>query len=266
MKLLKKFVLKALRMFGLDAARLGPDILIMRKNADRLVRDRVLSDFLLWNHLGSLLKRFEINCVIDVGANVGQYAQGLRGLGYEGYIVSFEPVRELYEKLLEVSRNDAQWIVHPFALGSRAFRTQIHITRGPVFSSFLKPNLASEELFGDVAKVSRMEEVEVRRLDSVLDEVSDHIQNPRIFLKMDTQGYDLEVFSGLGEQLQKVTCLQSEVSAIPIYEGMPRLLEAITRFESHGFEITGLFPVTREGITWRVIEFDCIMVRTASLL
>jgi hypothetical protein len=81
---------------------------------------------------------------------------------------------------------------------------------------------------------------------------------------MDTQGFDLEVFRGLGERAQDVVGLQSEVALLLIYEGMPRMPEALATYEAAGFEITGFFPITREP-DGRVIEYDCVMVRASEL-
>jgi hypothetical protein len=77
---------------------------------------------------------------------------------------------------------------------------------------------------------------------------------------MDTQGYDLQVFAGVGDALRSVVALQSEISAVPIYQGMPHLTESIARFEAAGFGIAGLFPVSREK-SLRIIEYDCLMVK-----
>lgn len=266
MRLYKRFVIKAFKMFGFDVVRIGPHLVITRRNLDHLEWTTILEPLLLQHHLGYLLKQFEVNCVLDIGANEGQYGLALRRLGYEGYIISFEPIRELYEKLQALSSNDSKWSVYQFALGSRDFSTQIQVTDSKVFSSLLKTNTYAEERFGKSVQVNRVEEVEVRRLDAVLGVVIRQIRNPRIFLKMDTQGYDLEVFSGLGEQVKRIVGLQSEVSVIPIYEGTPTMIEALMLYESHGFEITGFFPITKDNKTSRVIEYDCVMVRVAVLL
>jgi hypothetical protein len=107
--------------------------------------------------------------------------------------------------------------------------------------------------------------VSVRRLDGLLDEVVAGIDDPRIFLKMDTQGYDLRVFAGAGDRIKDVLGLQSEISSVPLYEGMPRMAEAIATYEAGGFETTGIFPVTRDPERLRIIEFDIIMIRVEAL-
>jgi hypothetical protein len=82
----------------------------------------------------------------------------------------------------------------------------------------------------------------------------------RLFLKMDTQGFDLEAFRGLGDRTSDIVAMQSEVALLPIYEGMPRMPEAVATYEAAGFEISGLYAVNREK-DGRVIEYDCVMVR-----
>ena len=49
----------------------------------------------LGTHLAMLFARLKINCVLDVGAHVGQYGRFLRNIGYSGHIVSFEDDQDL---------------------------------------------------------------------------------------------------------------------------------------------------------------------------
>ena len=49
------------------------------------------------------LQRQEIDAVIDVGANIGQYGRRLRAAGWSGPILSYEPIPELHEALLAES-------------------------------------------------------------------------------------------------------------------------------------------------------------------
>ena len=57
-----------------------------------------------------------INHVLDVGANVGQYASELRALGYAGKITSFEPGRFAFAVLEEASRRDDAWQAFNYGL------------------------------------------------------------------------------------------------------------------------------------------------------
>jgi hypothetical protein len=101
----------------------------------------------------------------------------------------------------------------------------------------------------------------MRRLETVLDELLAAHPGARFFLKMDTQGYDLQVVRGAGRQLDAIRALQTELAARSTYEGMPTLPEALGEQGRLGFAVTGIFPVARELDHLRVIEFDCVMCR-----
>lgn len=128
-----------------------------------------------------------------------------------------------------------------------------------MFSSLLVSNDYSAERFGAGSVGKKDETVTVRRLDEVLDELAATVSGRRIFLKLDTQGYDIKVFEGLGNKLKDVVALQSEVSLISIYEGMPHWTEGVALYERAGFGVVGMFPVTRDA--GRVIEYDCLLQR-----
>src|ERR1700683_2208237 len=61
----------------------------------------------------AMMRANGVNLVFDVGANIGQFALSLRDAGYDGRIVSFEPLSDAWEKLKEASRSDGLWEVAP---------------------------------------------------------------------------------------------------------------------------------------------------------
>jgi len=217
----------------------------------------------LAEHLGELFQLLAIDCVLDVGAHRGEYGCFLRELGYAGEIFSFEPVRESFAALEARSAWDPKWTCFPFASGDAEGMFPIHITRSRVFSSFLEPNAYCFDAFGERGRVERSEPVPVRRLEGVFKDCLANVGEPRVFLKLDTQGLDARVLEGLGSQLERVVGLQTEVSVRPIYEGMLAYGEAIQRLNDAGFELSGLFCVSRDAGV-RVVEFDCVMVRAAT--
>jgi hypothetical protein len=79
--------------------------------------DHLLAHVAAEVHLRNLLRHYAINCVVDVGANEGQFATGLRQLGYPGRIVSFEPQSGPMAVLQQRAAGDPQWEVHAFGLG-----------------------------------------------------------------------------------------------------------------------------------------------------
>jgi FkbM family methyltransferase len=215
--------------------------------------------YLCAQHVAAVLEKYRVNCVFDVGANTGQYGKGLRRFGYTGRIVSFEPVSDTFERLQRSAESDPDWQVYNFALGREEAVQSIHIDWKSM-NSLLPPSEYGKERYKRFAK-GRTEEIEIRRLDDVMQKALEGIDDPRPYLKMDTQGFDMEVFAGAGERISEFVGMQSEVAALRLYEGSPAMGEAIAAYEEAGFGVTGMYPVTREPATGRVVEFDCVMVR-----
>ena len=222
----------------------------IRRGARLPLRDKV-ERFIQLAELKETLDALRVDCVLDVGANQGQFARHLRAVGYNGAIVSFEPSAADYAVLAQAAADDPGWFTYALALGAQDGELPFNVTANSVFNSFLSP---LEE------RVDREETVRVARLDGLFGEIRERTAASRVLLKADTQGYDLEVMAGAETVLQHVVALQSEVSVIPIYERMPHYLDALRRYEELGFTLKSLHVVNRDhrGL---VIEYDCLMVR-----
>ncbi len=242
----------------------GAQLLLGEKSAaDERKLQMAASEYLCMQHVTAMFRLYGVNCVLDVGANHGQYAKRLRRHGYRGRIVSFEPTAEAFARLSKAAENDPAWHVRHCGLGREESTAEIHVGWNTMNSL-----LPASDYGRDRYKrfhTTRTEEILVRRLDDVLDEALDGIDDPRPFLKMDTQGYDLEVYAGGGERIADFVGLQSEVAVLRLYEGSPPMGESVATYEAGGFEITGMYPVTREAATGRVVEFDCVMMRPKAL-
>lgn len=232
-------------------------------SADEWGLHKTTASNLCARHVADLLANYEVNCVFDVGANKGQYGKQLREFGFRGRIVSFEPVPEVLERLRKVAQRDPDWLVYPCALGRSESVESMHLG-WKTMNSLLGPSAYGQKRYKRFANTTRTTQVQLRRLDEVMDHALEGLANPRPYLKMDTQGFDMEVFAGAGQRIDEFVGMQSEVAPLRLYEGSPHMTEAIAAYEDAGFEITGMYPVTREESTGRVVEFDCILARAAS--
>lgn len=247
LKIVKDSVLKVSRS-------LGYDIVPLREMKER--------DLAL--HLRALLTHLNVDCVLDVGANAGQYRDFLRDkVHYDGTIVSFEPVGSLSAALRQRSQRDRAWHIESYALGSADGTMPINVMASDQFSSFLEPDNVRVADYVGLNEPSHSEIVTVRTLDVVLPVLQERIGFDRPYLKIDTQGFDIEVLRGASDSLQVVKALQTEASIIGIYKGMPGYMDTLRYLDEHGFDITGFYPVSRDSAL-RLIEFDCVMInRTA---
>lgn len=220
------------------------------------------SNSTLSTNLANVIEKKKVGCIIDVGANAGQYGKFLRNIGYTGYILSFEPVSHVFEKLQSTAQHDPRWRCYRSALGDRDEVKGIHVYESTVFSSFLDANDYSRKIWNSLNR-SHVEEVQVRRLEDIYLELMHDIGSVGCMLKMDTQGYDANVFEGARGILRNIDVLQSEIATIGIYEHMPDGLDMLKLFREHGYYISGMFPINREE-SLAAIEFDCLLVKRGS--
>ncbi len=202
------------------------------------VPEIILSRVQEYAQIKRLLDTLAINCVIDAGANQGQTVRLLRGLGFKGYIYSFEPQRRIYAVLERACRKDPNWKGFQVALGDRA--KTLHLKVNPEsneMSSLLdlhrQPQGLSEEM------------VQVIPLDSLFPSLIEPIVDPRVFLKIDAEGYDLNIFRGATNALPNILALQAEVFVHPVYTQAPPYLEALREYEQAGFKLVNLSLVSR---------------------
>lgn len=265
---------RAPRRRRLEVVTISPSTVVLNRprlvRQERLAREKELFDYLGTSHIAGVLHHYGVNCVIDVGANRGSYGRMLRAAGYKGHIVSFEPVPHLARKLRQAAKGDKKWSVHRVALGTQDGVVPMHVVpktkRGwrSGMSSILPPTETGIERYEMLSALSP-QEVPIRRLDGLLDEVTARVKDPRLFLKLDTQGYDLQVFEGLGERAAEFVAMQSEMALVEMYENAPPMTKALETYMRAGFSVSGFFLVTRDWTTWAAAEFDCIMVRASAL-
>lgn len=212
------------------------------------------------SHLMNLIDRHAIDLVLDVGANSGQFGTMLRKEGYKGEIHSFEPVSETFELLRATCSGDHRWFVHQVAMGDVCGGKTMNVTEGSNLSSFLEPNDFGKEEFKPIKVISE-ETVEVSTIENFLTTHVTDFDKRRILLKMDTQGYDLNVFKGSLKVLGSIVCLLSEISLMPIYSNMPYYVDSLKKYEENGFVVTGFFPISRKD-NLSLIEIDCTLLNS----
>jgi len=206
-----------------------------------------------------MLKEFKIDVIFDIGANEGQFGGFMRDLGYKGKMVSFEPLTKAYKTLVANSRNDSLWQVAPqMAIGDEDGEITINIANNSESSSIL--NMLESHTAADGASVYVGKEmVKIRKLDSVYSEYVD--SKSKIFLKIDTQGYEDRVLNGASRLLEQTIGLQLELSLIPLYNNQKLFDEMTTQLKSIGFELWSINPVFSDPHTGRQLQVDATFFR-----
>lgn len=197
-----------------------------------------------------------IDVVVDVGANAGQYGEGLRELGFRGRIVSLEPVPEAFAELERRATADAAWEVVHLAAADSDGELTLNVTSDSRSSSVLRRN----ERFADKPGWAPKETVAVaaRRLDGIVDELLR--PGERAYLKLDVQGYERHVLDGAGAALRRFEAIELELSVRPLYEGQPSLGEMLPLLAERGFRPVCMEPILLDD-DGLLMELDGLFAR-----
>jgi FkbM family methyltransferase len=227
----------------------------------QLVNNDTAGKNLLRFHLPAIFALNRIDAVVDVGANQGQYIDFLRrDVDYAGPIYAFEPIPDNLAVLRRRFAGDRSITIFPYALGAADAVIQINQMADSVFSSILQPAHDEVGRFAGQNEVMRTLDVEMRSLATLHRSGELPVDRRHVYLKLDTQGYDLEVLKGAGVMLDLVRALQTEASFQHIYEGMPGFLDTFTTLHDFGFKPCGFFPVSFDA-SFHLIEADCVFSR-----
>lgn len=205
-----------------------------------------------------LLASLKIDLLIDIGANVGQYGEGMRRLGYRGRIISFEPMRKALSLLEPLARTDGRWEVVPMGLSDIASKAHLHIAGNSISSSLLDMDSLHESLAPGSAYVAE-EEIEVTTLDQVM--ASRWKSEQRVWLKIDVQGLEDKVLAGATKTLEKVACIQLELSLQSLYTGQTTYLPLLNRLHTLGFDLAGVEAGFVNLDNGRLMQMDGLLVR-----
>ena len=205
------------------------------------------------------LRHHRIRLVIDVGANAGQYGQELFRAGYEGEIHSIEPQPDAHAQLRNCARSWKRWtVLDAVAAGDREGWVEMMVAGNSVSSSLLPMLDRHVQAAPSSAPVGRVT-VRQTTLDSLYAERLDAAL-PTL-LKIDVQGYELQVLAGATRCLAKVQLVQLELSLQPLYANQGLWLELIEAMEQRGYQPWAVHPAFCDPRTGQVLQVDGLFAR-----
>lgn len=209
------------------------------------------------DYLGILLKSIyqDVDLILDVGANTGQFAKSTRKAGYRGIIVSIEPSSKAHSILVQNSKNDPLWKVYErTAVGEKKGKLNLNLASNSVSSSFLPMN----DIHLRAAPKSRyfsQESVDVKSLDQITNGLG---INQNYLLKIDTQGFEKQVLTGAMKSLKFIKYIMIELSTFELYKGQSDYFNITQFLLERNFILISIdksFEDPNSGIT---LQYDAI--------
>jgi FkbM family methyltransferase len=242
---------------------------MLRKWFIRLVRSSVrwlgydIVQFTIGTHpiprQEALMKEYQVDTVIDVGANIGLYGRKLiKNLNYKGDIYSFEPMKKEFQGLKNESKDFDQWTIFNEALGDKKQKSEINVSENSVSSSILGI-LDKHTESAPQSKYSHAEDISVNTLDNVIKE--NNLKNKNIFLKLDVQGFEKQALLGGADSLKYIDTIQVEISLVPLYDGGIVFEELFDMLRTQGYTLVAIENGFSHKTTGQMLQMDGIFHR-----
>jgi FkbM family methyltransferase len=200
-----------------------------------------------------LLEHHKITKILDVGANEGQYAEQTQKLGFKGGIISFEPVKSVFEKLNKKTQKNRFWSAYNYGLGNKNEQVLINISKN-TFSSSLLEIMPNHVKGAPESKYTHQEKVIIKTLDEVYNEIVD--DSDVVFLKIDVQGFERNVIEGSKNSLKFIKGIQLEMSLEELYKGEMLFDDTIKLLKSEGFNLHSLENGFYNDETGKLLQVD----------
>lgn len=214
---LKAATSKAIRRFGFDIVRADDNTSVT------------------W--LG--LRHREFECIIDVGANEGQFAELALEFFPNAQIHCFEPLPEAFTRLKNLldKQGGNQAHCYQIALGEEEGTLEFIVHKDHPTSSFFLITTELTRLFCPIVTRTAKTTVEVKTLDSILDK--DALRGKSILLKCDVQGFEDRVLRGAKKTLLLIDAVMIEVNFATLYQGQAKFAEIVSRLDDAGLTFAG---------------------------
>jgi FkbM family methyltransferase len=164
--------------------------------------------------LENLIKDLKFETILDVGSNKGQFILLIEKFFKNKTIYSFEPISEILNKQKQFFQYKKNIFFLNIAIGEKTEKKIFYITNRNDSSSFLKisKNINKNKDY----QIKEEREIDIKSLDEIM--INKNLIKP-IIMKIDTQGYELEVLKGSVNLLKKVKYIIVEISKDEIYSG-----------------------------------------------
>ena len=212
--------------------------------------------------------------ILDVGANNGSSLVEFKKWWPNSKVHCFEPQSECWDELDDLSNEFTNVHINKFALGNKNDESKEFYSHdlNTGISGFNKINIESKDSI-DLSKLSNdskslenhkktinhKRNVQVKRLDEYIK--NDKNINQIDLLKIDTQGYELEILEGLGTELNKVRILITELMFYDYYEKSLSFYELESILRPFNFSLYDINHVAKNPMNGRTDWIDVIYVQ-----
>jgi FkbM family methyltransferase len=197
---------------------------------------------------------FKPNQIFDVGAYKGEFAQLCLNIWPQAKVACFEALEPQLQKIQQLADKNSAISIFPGLLGAE-YCEQVPLNLSETASSVLEEHISQN---------FAVQYYTMRTIDQI---VSQHFSNsPPDFLKIDVQGYELEVLKGAEKTLPKIQVILAEINLLDIHKEVPLIAEIIAWLNERDWVAYDICGLTRRPLDRTLWQADFIFVPRSSSL
>ena len=197
---------------------------------------------------------FQPNQIFDVGAYKGEFAELCLNVWPQTHVACFEALEDKVSQLEQLASQNKAISVFPGLLGAESHeQVALHIRE-----------TASSVLLEHISQDFPVQFSRMRTIDQIVQE-NFNGQAPD-FLKIDVQGYELEVLKGAEKSLPQIQVILAEINFLDIHQNVPLLAEVITWLDKRDWVAYDICALGRRPLDQTLWQADFIFVPRSSQL
>lgn len=211
----------------------------------------------IWSHRYLRMKKINIQTILDVGANKWQSVDRRRSLLWSQILFHcFEPLESPFAILYHKFNNNKKVKLHNIGLGSDNTEHEMFVSNIDDSSSLLPPTETMTKTYEQI-HFDKKDTIQIKTLDVLF---SDLEIKWNILMKVDTQGYELEVFKWAENSLQYIAIIVVELSFTAFYENQPLFGDVYTYLIRQWFQYYGSFEQSGDPVDGKPLQQDAIFL------
>ena len=156
--------------------------------------------------IASYAKNLDCKILIDVGSHKGEFLKSFLDINKIHKFYCFEPQIEVFKFLKKEFKNNKKVKLHNFALGESQGKKKIYISNLTSLSTMSKFDDKSfwlkfkNLIVGDKRRSNSVSRIKQKKIDMIFKNIS----LKKSFLKIDVEGYELNVLKGCEKKIKEI--------------------------------------------------------------
>ncbi len=209
--------------------------------------------------ISNSMQKFKGDCILDIGGGQATTAQIFSEKYPNHAIHIFEPILSNFKFIESSKYRTANWKIHNKAAGSKTEEKIIQIADRITASSLLELN--ADKIGGDYGKALKKVDTQTISVTTIDDEIAP--TSLVDIMKLDVQGYELEVLKGATQTLKNTKVIVFEVNNHSGFKNAPTYFELDEFLRNRNFELFDILPNKRQNL--KLLDWDTIYVNKSLL-